>query len=62
MGVCCLAGPGTGHAFVASMDSQWKKLGRPALVGFVVGLFVMTGLAYVAPRAGLGARSASPVR
>lgn len=44
------------------METQWKKLGRPALVGFVLGLFVTTGLAYVAPLAGLGARTQSPVR
>jgi hypothetical protein len=43
------------------MDSQWKRLGRPALVGFVVGLFVMTGLAYVAP-VGLGVRTPAIVR
>jgi hypothetical protein len=44
------------------MDSQWKKVGRPALVGFVLGLFVMTGLAYVAPLAGFGVRTQSPIR
>jgi hypothetical protein len=41
------------------MDTWWRKLGRPALLGFTVGLFVMTGLAYVAPLAGFGARSAA---
>jgi hypothetical protein len=45
------------------MESQWKRLGRPALIGFVLGLFVMTGVAYLAPLAGLGGRTtSSPVR
>jgi len=39
------------------MASQWKKLGQPALVGFVLGLFVMAGLAYFAPSSGDGAKS-----
>jgi hypothetical protein len=46
----------------AGMESQWKKVGRPALMGFVLGLFVTTGLAYIAPLAGLGVRTHSPVR
>lgn len=49
-------------ALVCGMESQWKSLARPALVGFVVGLLVMTGLSYVAPQARMGPRPALPVR
>jgi hypothetical protein len=31
------------------MDSSWRKLARPAAVGFVVGLILMAGLAVLAP-------------
>jgi len=37
-----------------TMRAEWRKLGRPALVGFVVGLVVIGGLAYVAPRSSTG--------
>ena len=36
------------------MTTQWWKLGRPALVGFVVGLVVAGGLAFVAPHSPVG--------
>jgi hypothetical protein len=70
MAHCCLpisqgfrhGQPGILCASVWGMESQWKLFGRPALVGFVVGLFVMTGLAYVAPLAGLGARPSTAIR
>ncbi|HEX4335696.1 MAG TPA: hypothetical protein VH062_07250 [Polyangiaceae bacterium] len=31
------------------MKTEWRKLGRPALVGFVVGLVVIGGLAALVP-------------
>jgi hypothetical protein len=31
-----------------AMRTWWRKIGRPALLGFMVGLVVMGGLAYVA--------------
>ena len=40
---------GTHDAMYPCMRTQWWKLGRPALVGFVVGLVVTGGLAFVAP-------------
>jgi hypothetical protein len=40
---------GMAGAMIRCMERQWWNLGRPALVGFFVGLLVTAGLAYVAP-------------
>jgi hypothetical protein len=34
------------------MDAQWKKLGRPAVVGFLFGLAVTAAAAYALPALG----------
>jgi hypothetical protein len=39
---------------VQAMDGQWKKLGKPAVVGFLLGLVVTTAIAVVAQAAGVG--------
>jgi hypothetical protein len=36
------------------MDLQWKKLGKPAVVGFLFGLVVTAVVAYALPALGAG--------
>jgi len=42
--------------------ARWKQWTRPALLGFVVGLVVMTTLAYLMPTQEAAASSRSGVR
>lgn len=45
-----------------AMDAQWKKLARPAVAGFLLGLVVTTALAVAASAAGVGATPAHVAR
>ncbi|HEX4475320.1 MAG TPA: hypothetical protein VH142_09605 [Polyangiaceae bacterium] len=44
---------------MSASTARWKQWTRPALVGFVVGLFVMTTLAYLMPTQEAAASSRS---